>query len=115
MSVNWERLDMKKKDIYCARLTLWETVFFVFVLLFFCTEAIFVGKLTCLFSCTLDCCCVNVQKYVFNWIFEKIFFPFHSHVALNYLRFLVVVTELLQKYPMFLFMLSLFESLDYSA
>jgi len=82
---------MKKNVIYCVRLTLWETVFFLFVLLFFCNEAIFVGKLSCRFSYTLDCCSVNFHKYVFSWIF--IFFPLHYHVALSYLRFLVAVTD----------------------
>lgn len=91
---------MKKNVTCCMRLTLWETVFFLFVLLFFCNDTIFIGRLSCLFSFTLDCCCVNFHKQVFTCIFDKVFFfffsPFYYYVAARYLLFffLTVVTDL---------------------
>lgn len=90
---------MKKNVTCCMRLTLWETVFFLFVLLFFCNDTIFIGKLSCLFSFTLDCCCVNFHKQVFTWIFDKVFvFFFFPYLLLCSCKvftiFLAVVTDL---------------------
>lgn len=92
---------MKKNVTCCMRLTLWETVFFLFVLLFFCNDTIFIGRLSCLFSFTLDCCCVNFHKQVFTCIFDKVFFFFFPFLLLCsckvftfFFFFLTVVTDL---------------------